>query len=333
MKKLLVVFAMVAFTAPAVASDVNVDLVVRQGFEYNMTNETSDWNIGLNYLTVSKSFGDNFVATITPVIEANALVTGDKTYYLNVAEMNFMVNDITKGYADLGISLQVGQRFNPMYNLEEAYYAGNYYAAGLYHGNNITRYSEAGAFLGGNFVDNMVDVSLGVTTGEILFNGNNLSDNNDGIFSHLYLTVKPLEGMEMGDLIIGANLLAAGYSAAESDIAFFIGYKHEIGLTAYVEYIQSYSSTAALNKDVDFSVAASFDLLEEDFVTAGVFARYDYNHDNLTATTYNYMNTILGGVQFKWFESKLKTAVLYDGNKLNAGDWNNGIRIATEVAL
>lgn len=338
MKKLLVLFAMVALTAPAFAaekaSDVNVDLVVRQNFDYNFTNDTADWDFGLTYMSVKKNFGSNLVATVTPAIETNA--TG---YNVNIAEVNFMVNDLTKGYGDYGIYFQMGQRFNPMYALEEAYYGGNYYKNGLYHGllatgNNLNnRLVELGGFVGGSFLDDMIKFSLGVTAGDTLFSGNNFADVTNGVNSHLFLALHPLKGMGLGDLAVGLNLQAAGYSYAMSDMAIFLGYTHEIGLTAYAEYVQTYSKTAASNKDAAFSFAASFDLLKTEDVVAGLFARYDYIHDNTGVAAFNYNNELDAGVQFKWFDNTLKTALLYDGVKVNAGDWANGIRIAAEVCL
>jgi hypothetical protein len=337
MKKLLVLLAMVALTAPAFAaekaSDVNVDVVVRQNFDYNFSNDTADWDFGLTYMSVKKNFGSNLVTTVTPAIETTAT-----NYNVNIAEVNFKINDLTKGYGDYGIYFLMGQRFNPMYHLEEAYYGGNYYKNGLYHGwlgtgNNLNnRLVELGGFVGGSFLDDMIKFSLGATTGDQNF-GNNFADATDGVNSHLFLVVNPLKGMGIGDLALGVNLQAAGYSTADSDMAIFLGYKHEMGLTAYVEYIQTYSKTAALDKDAAFSFAASFDLLKTEDVVAGLFARFDYIHDNTSATTYDYNSELDAGVQFKWFDESLKTALLYDGVKVNDNNWSNGIRVAAEVCL
>jgi hypothetical protein len=327
MKKFFAVLFVVAFAAPAFAQDdVKINPFLRMKMVDNTMTKTNYVDFDLSGVQISKKFGDNFSATVTPGFYRDAMGVNPTNTALNfqLIEAFFAINDITKGHGDYGISLVAGQYESSFYKMEQYYQPFRFIYKPLDTKLMNDNYLDLGVMVGKAFLEDAVNVSLGYVS--------SISTNNDNINAggaHLVATFFPFKkfGEGLKELSLTFNLKTIFRNTARSNYNFLVGYKYA-GFATSLEYLKTYSSVKA-NDLQALSFGASYDICN----MLQAIARWDYSDDKSAKNQFDHL--FLVGVNTKWFDSKLQTALTYDQEYNPQAKTNVAKRImlSTQVSL
>jgi len=327
MKKFFAVLLVVAFAAPAFAQDdVKINPFLRMKMVNNTTTKTNTVDFDLSGVQISKKFGDNFSATVTPGFYRDPMVTNAANTALNfqLIEAFFAINDITKNYGDYKIGLVAGQYESAFYKMEQYYQPFRFIYKPLDSKLITDNYLDLGVMAGTSFLDDAINVSLGYLSG--------ISTNNDNINAggaHLVAAFFPFKkfGEGLKELSMTFNLKTIFRNTARSNYNLLVGYKYA-GFATSLEYLKTYSSARA-NDIQATSFGASYDIC----TMLQALARWDYSDNKAAANQFDHLFLI--GMNTKWFDSKLQAALTYDQEynpqaKINVA---KRIMVATQVSL
>jgi hypothetical protein len=333
MKKFFAILFVVAFSAPVFAQDdVKIDPFLRLKMVDDTTTKTNAIDLDLSGIQISKKFSDNLSMTVTPGVYRGSIYNMNPAANANLSfalvEGFFAINDISKGYGDYGLGLVAGQYESPFYKMEQYYQPFRFIYSPLDSKLMSSEYVDLGLMMTKSFLENAINLSLGYVSGLNYF-----TDPSDGAVNaggaHLVANFAPFKkfGEGLKDLSLTFNLKSVFRATARSNYNFLLGYKYEKFATS-LEYLKSYSSVRATDIQA-VSFGASYDV----WGPIQALARWDYSDDKSAVDQHDHL--FLLGMNTKWFDSKLQTALTYDQEYDPSAKTTiaKRIMVATQVSL
>lgn len=318
MKKFCLMLLSVALlSAPLFAEDATNDLKVSPWLRYKLTSDfvtDQTWHdFDLSGITIQKKVTDNLGVTVTPGFERKTALdgvtpAGNDTISFAMIEAYFSINDLTKCYGDYGIGLTAGQFITPFYMIEQYYQPFHFIMSPLDFKMMPNNYSELGVMVNKSFLDDMIHTYFGYIAGTGMWNGM-LSPANDHpnaggvLFTTKFAPFKDLNDA-VKDLTFTFNLKSIFQAKSRSSYNFLLGYKYQF-LAASLEYLKTYSSVRLTD-----ITALSFGVSADIVGPLQALARWDYSDNKSAANVFDH--DFLIGVNAKWFDGKLQTALTYD---------------------